>query len=49
MITDEGSKKLSDLHTGPFEIVGTVGESAFKLRLPPHMKCHNVLDRKSVV
>ena len=44
MITDEGSKKLSDLRTGPFEIIGTVGDSAFKLKLPPHMKCHNIFN-----
>ena len=44
MITDEGSKKLSDLRTGPFEVIGMVGESAFKLKLPPHMKCHNVFN-----
>ena len=44
MIMDEGSKKLSDLCMGPFEVIGTVGESAFKLKLPPHMKCHNVFN-----
>ena len=44
MITDEGSKKLSDLRTGPFEIVGTAGDSAFRLKLPPHMKCHSVFN-----
>ena len=44
MIMDEGSKKLSDLRTGPFEIISMVGDSAFKLRLPPHMKCHNVFN-----
>jgi len=38
LITDEGSKKLSDLRTGPFTIVRKVGEGAYKLRLPPHMK-----------
>ena len=41
---DEGSKKLSELRTGPFEIISTAGNSAFKLRLPPHMKCHNVFN-----
>jgi len=38
LIMDEGSKKLSDLRTGPFTIVKKVGEGAYKLRLPPHMK-----------
>ena len=44
MIMDEGSKKLSDLCTGPFKIIGMVGESAFKLKLPPHMRCLNVFN-----
>jgi hypothetical protein len=44
MVTDEGSKKLSDLRTGPFEIIGQAGENAFKLRLPPHMKVHPVFN-----
>ena len=38
LITDEGSKKLSDLQTGPFPIVRKVGEGAYKLKLPAHMK-----------
>ena len=38
LITDEGSKKLSDLRTGPFTILKKVGDGAYKLKLPPHMK-----------
>ena len=39
---DEGSKKLSDLRTGPFEIVKRVGEGAYQVKLPSHYKMHNV-------
>ena len=38
LVTDEGSKKLSDLRTGPFPILKKVSESAYKIKLPPHMK-----------
>jgi hypothetical protein len=38
LITDKGLKKLSDLRTGPFEIVGKIGDRAYKLKLPEHMK-----------
>jgi hypothetical protein len=38
LIMDKGSKKLSDLRTGPFEIIGKVGEGAYKLKLLEHMK-----------
>jgi hypothetical protein len=44
MVTDKGSKKLSDLCTGPFPILKQIGDSAFKLKLPPHMKCHPVFN-----
>jgi len=44
MVTDEGSKKLSDLRTGPFPITEVVGEGAYWLRLPPHMKVHPVFN-----
>jgi hypothetical protein len=44
MVTDEGSKKLSDLCMGPFTILKQVGDSAFKLKLPLHMKCHPVFN-----
>jgi hypothetical protein len=44
LVTDEGSKKLSNLRTGPFKIIGQAGENAFKLRLPPHMKVHPVFN-----
>jgi hypothetical protein len=39
----KGSKKLSDLRTGPFEIIGKVGEGAYKLKLPEHMKSTRLL------
>ena len=38
LVTDEGSKKLSDLRTGPYPITKKVREGAYKLKLPPHMK-----------
>ena len=38
LITNEGSKKLSDLRTGPFTVLKKVGDRAYKLKLPPHMK-----------
>jgi hypothetical protein len=44
MVTDEGLKKLSDLRMGPFTILKQIGDSAFKLKLPPHMKCHPVFN-----
>ena len=44
LISDEGSKKLSDKRTGPFEIVKQISESAYQLKLPPHMNCHPVFN-----
>jgi len=44
MVTDEGSKKLSDLRTGPFPITDKVGEGAYRLKLPLHMKVHPVFN-----
>jgi hypothetical protein len=44
LVTDEGSKKLSDLRTGPFTIVKKVGEGAYKLLLPPTMKINPVFN-----
>jgi hypothetical protein len=44
LVTDEGSKKLSDLRTGPFKILKKVGLSSYKLKLPPHMKVHPVFN-----
>lgn len=38
LVTNEGSKKLSDLWTGPFPIVRKVGEGAYKLKLPAPMR-----------
>ena len=40
LITDEGTKKLSDLCTGPFEIIKKVGDGTYKLKLPAHVKVH---------
>ena len=42
--TDEGSKKLSDLHTGPFEITRKVGEGTYQLKLPDYLKVHNIFN-----
>ncbi len=44
LVTDEGSRKLSDKRTGPFEIVRRISESAYELKLPPHMNCHPVFN-----
>jgi len=44
LVTDEGSKKLSDKRTGPFKIIKKVSDSAYKLKLPPHMNCHPVFN-----
>src|SRR5258708_1655255 len=44
LVTDEGSRKLSDKRTGPFEIVRKISESAYELKLPPHMNCHPVFN-----
>jgi len=44
LITDEGSKKLSDLRMGPFEVTKKVGTLAYCLKLLPHMKVHPVFN-----
>ena len=44
LVTDEGSKKLSDLRTGPFTILKKVGDGAYKLLLPKHMKINPVFN-----
>ena len=44
MVTDEGSKKLSDLRTGPFPVIGVMGEGTYKLKLPLHMKVNPVFN-----
>ena len=44
LITDEGSKKLSDKRTGPFRVVKKISDSVYELKLPPHMKCHPVFN-----
>ena len=44
LVTDEGTKKLSDLCTGPFEVIKKVGDSAYKLKLPAHIKVHPVFN-----
>ena len=43
-LSDEGAKKLSDLRTGPFEVVKKVGDGAYKLKLPAHVKVHPVFN-----
>ena len=42
--TDEGSKKLSDLRTGPFKVVRKVGDWAYQLELPDYLKVHDVFN-----
>ncbi len=44
LVTDEGSKKLSDLQTGPFTVLKNMGEGAYKLLLPKHMKLNPVFN-----
>jgi len=44
LITDEGSKKLSDLRTGPFAVLGKVGDGAYRLDLPDHIKVNPVFN-----
>jgi len=44
MVTDEGSKKLSDLRMGPFPVTRVMGEGTYELRLPPHIKAHPVFN-----
>ena len=44
LVTDKGAKKLSDLHTGPFKVIKKVGDGAYKLRLPPHVKVNPVFN-----
>ena len=43
-MTDEGAKILSDLRTGPFEVVKKVGDGVYKLKLPAHVKVHLVFN-----
>ena len=35
-------KKLSPRYCGPYEVVKCVGTQAYKLKLPPHLKIHDV-------
>ena len=44
LVTDEGAKKLSNLCTGPFEVIRKVGDGAYKLKLPAHVKVHPVFN-----
>ena len=44
LVTDEGAKKLSDLCTSPFKIIKKVGDRAYKLKLPAHVKVHPVFN-----
>jgi len=44
LVTDEGSKKLSDKRTGPFKIIEKLSNSVYRLQLPPHMKCYPVFN-----
>ena len=44
LVTDEGAKKLSNLHTGPFEVIKKVGDGAYKLKLPLHVKVNPVFN-----
>ena len=47
LVTDEGTKKLSDLCTGPFEVLKKIGDGAYKLKLPPHVKVNLVFCNKT--
>ena len=35
-------KKLSPRYCGPYEVVKCIGTQAYKLKLPPHLKVHDV-------
>lgn len=37
-----GTRKLAEKWTGPFPVIATVGQEAFKLQLPGTWKVHNV-------
>jgi hypothetical protein len=41
-IKTPGTRKLLPRFVGPFEVLEKVGEVAYRLRLPPRMKVHNV-------
>ena len=36
------SRKLAPRYVGPFEVLKAVGDRAFKLKLPEHVRMHNV-------
>jgi hypothetical protein len=41
-LNTSGARKLLPLYIGPFEVLQRVGDVAYKLALPEHMKVHNV-------
>ena len=44
LVTDEGMKKLSNLRSGPYEVIKKVGDGTYKLQLPAHVKVHLVFN-----
>ena len=41
-ITLAGSKKFKPRFIGPYEVLERIGELAYRLKLPPNMRIHNV-------
>lgn len=42
--TNRPMKKLGDKHFGPVEVLKKVGESAYKVKLPPSWNIHDVFN-----
>lgn len=42
--TNRPMKKLDVKYSGPFTILDKIGKGAYRLDLPPSMKCHNVFN-----
>ena len=41
-LANPGTRKLLPKWVGPFEVIEPVGKVAYKLKLPPNLKMHNV-------
>lgn len=45
-IRDDTSRKLATRRYGPYRILQAIGDNAYKLQLPPHLKVHPVFNIK---